>query len=323
MRSSALAVAAWLAGSTALAEPLIGPSVGSADAFLAEGNRLYTEKAFPEASAQYLAATRAQPGLLEAYLGYARSRLQVNDVAVACSAYRTWLKAAPPTTLNYDKVRGESDGCDKRKAALSPAPADPAATFVTLKARFFTALEKKALLGDGGAEEALRALVTGGYLGVDLGDMAQKLRAAAVAQADAVTLKALARTPLSPEPLRQVRPLYALAADLGEPVPGAPARSAFTEGLAELQAGDPRRAEALFSEALAADASLTEARFLRAMATFRAGDQDAALAALERDLPADPRTAVLRVALSAGRSPPEGAAQLEELLFRTRFQAGR
>ena len=323
MRSSALAVVAWIAGGAALAQPLVGPSVGSADAFLAEGNRLYTEKAFAEASAQYLSATRAQPGLLEAYLGYARSRLQVDDVAVACAAYRTWLKAVPQTTLNYDKVRGESEGCEKRKASLSPPPADPAATFVTLKARFFTALEKKALLGDGGAEESLRALVAGGYLGVDLGDMAQKLRATAVAQADTVTQKALARTPVPAESLRQVRPLYALAADLGEAVPGAPSRSAFTEGLAELQAGDPRRAEVLFTEALAADTSLTEARFLRAMATFRAGDQDAALAALERDLPADPRTAVLRVALSAGRSPAEGAVQLEELLFRTRYQAGK
>jgi hypothetical protein len=247
MRSSILAVVLMLAGGAAVGQPLVGPSVGSADAFLAEGNRLYTEKAFGEASAQYLAATRAQPGLLEAYLGYARSRLQVDDVAVACAAYRTWLKAAPPTTLNYDKVRGESEGCDRRKVALSPAPADPAAAFVTLKSRFFTSLEKKALMGEGGAEEALRALVMSGYLGVDLGDMAQKLRAAAVAQADAVTQKALGRAPVPAPQLREVRPLYVLAAELGEPVAGAPGRSAFTEGLAELQAGDPRRAPSTYS----------------------------------------------------------------------------
>jgi len=310
-------------GGAAAGQPLVGPSVGSADALLAEGNRLYAEKAFAEASVQYLAATRAQPGLLDAYLGYARSQLQVDDVAVACAAYRTWLKAAPPTTLNYDKVRGESEGCEKRKAGQGAASADTGATFVTLKARFFTSLEKKALLGEGGAEEALRALVVTGYLGVDLGDMAQKLRAAAVAQADTVTQKALARTPVPAGQLREVRPLYVLAGELGEPAASAPGRSAFTEGLAELQAGDPRKAEALFSEALEADASLAQARFLRALSTFRAGDQDAALAVLERDLPSDPRTAVLRVARSAARSPAEGAAQLEELLFRTRYQGGR
>lgn len=322
MGSRALAVALCWLGGAAVGQPLVGPSVGSADALLAEGNRLYAERAFAEASAQYLAATRAQPGLLEAYLGYARSRLQVDDVAVACAAYRTWLKAAPPTTLNYDKVRGESEGCEKRKGP-GAAPAEAAATYVTLKARFFTSLEKKALLGEGGAEEALRALVVAGYLGVDLGDMAQKLRAAAVAQADAVAQKALARTPVPAGQLREVRPLYVLAGELGEPVASAPGRSAFTEGLAELQAGDPRKAEALFSEALEADPALVQARFLRALSTFRAGDQDAALAALERDLPSDPRTAVLRVARSAARSPAEGAAQLEELLFRTRYQGGR
>jgi thioredoxin-like negative regulator of GroEL len=323
MRLNRAALAAAFLSTCALAQPLVGPSVGSADAFLAEGNRLYNERQFAEASARFLSATRANPSLLDAYLGYARSRLQVEDVAVACGAYRVWLKAAPPTSINYGKVQEESQLCEKKKAALSPPPADPAAAFVKLKAQFYTSLEKRQLLGENGAAEALRALGTGGYLGLDLGDMAQKLRSAALGQADATVQKALARAAVPVEQLREVRVLYELAGDLGEPGPQAASRGAFAEGTAELQSGDPKRAQGLFTEALDADGSLTEARFLRAMASWRAGDKEAALAALEKDLPADPRTQVLRAALAAGRSAPEGAAQLEELLFRAKFQGGR
>ncbi len=55
------------------------------------------------------------------------------------------------------------------------------------------------------------------------------------------------------------------------------------------------------------------------MTLFQAGERFGALKVLEVDLKDDPRTAVLRAAVAIGQSPEAGAAEVEKLLFGTRF----
>ena len=54
-----LVVALW--ASVALAEVLVGPGVGNADALISEGSRLYNKKQYAKAAEQYLKASRVAP----------------------------------------------------------------------------------------------------------------------------------------------------------------------------------------------------------------------------------------------------------------------
>jgi thioredoxin-like negative regulator of GroEL len=161
----------------------------------------------------------------------------------------------------------------------------------------------------------LRTLVTEGYLGADLGEMGLRLNAACRATTDSLHRGALAGEALPAERLGQVRELFALAADTGEPVAQAAAQTAFLEGMGALQAGDSGKAERLFAQAAQAAPGRAEYRLWRAKALQRGGDLRGALAVMEAELPDDSRTDVLRAAVAAQGSPEAGARELERILF--------
>ncbi len=303
----------------AQATALVGPGVGNADVFLSEGNRLYNAKEHEAASQQFLQATRANPQLLAAYLGLARSRFALKDIGPACYAYRQFVRSTQDAQ-ERTRVEGELELCERQRAALSPAPADLTPKYVEQKAQFFSALERKRLAGEGSAHESLKALVEGGYLAPDLGEMAQKLHVAATQTVDGLHARALTKDKPPADELRRAGDVADVAAQVGQPVPNAAAKVPFLVGLAELQAqGDAKRAESLFAEAVRGDPSQPEYKFMRALALHRSGDSQAALRSLEQDLPDDPRTGVLRAALALGDSPEAGARELERLLFEKRF----
>lgn len=158
-----------------------------------------------------------------------------------------------------------------------------------------------------------------GFLGPDLGDMAQKLGALAVAEADAVHQRVLRSEPLTAEELRSARPLYEVASDVGSSPADTKARIAFLDGLAALTERDFHKAEASFADASRGDPSNHEYSFYRALTLFQAGERFGALRVMEVELKDDPRTAVLRAAVAIGQSPEAGAAEVERLLFGARF----
>lgn len=323
MRSELFAAMLLLSSSLAMAEPLVGPGVGNADALIAEGNRLYNAKQHQPASDSFLKATRANPAAIAAYLGYARARFALKDLQRACYGYKAWLKAAPDTATDRPKVQSELELCERQKNAQKKKPPDTTAEYVEKKAQFFSALEQKKFAGAGSAHAALTDLVSSGYLGADLADLAQKLNAEAIGQAENLYKRALAKEQVPAEELRSARGLYAVAAEVGPASALAQPHSSFCEAMAELHGGDPKKAEALLTEAIKAEPSITEYKFLRATALMKAGDNGAALKAMEADLPGDPRTHALRVALAVSDSPSAGAAELEKLLFEKRFQSGK
>lgn len=321
MRSELLFVV--LAAQVASADPLVGAGVGNADALVAEGNRLYNAKQHQPASDSFLKATRANPSAIAAYLGYARARFALKDLGRACYGYRAWLKAAPDTATDRPKIQSELELCERQKAAQKKAPPDTTAQYVEKKAEFFGALEKKKLAGEPSAHASLRELVSSGYLGADLADMAQKLNAEAMGLAESYYKRALAREQVPAEELRSARSLYAVAAEVGPAAPLARSHASFCEAMAELNGGDPKKAEALLTDAIKAEPSVVEYKSLRATALLKAGSHQAALQVMEADLPTDPRTHALRVALAVGDSPAAGATEVEKLLFEKRFQSGK
>lgn len=319
MRSDLLAlVLAALLPAAASAQALVGPGVGNADTLVSEGSKLFNKKQYAKAADQFLKATRANPAIAQSYVQLARAQLLAKDLPRACYAYRVYLKSVPDGP-DRKKASAESDGCERQLKALKKAPPDPTRAFVDQRAAFFTALDEKQLLGPGSAAETLRALVQGGFLGPELGEMAQKLAAAATAEAEAVHTRALAGEKLAPEALRSARPLYQVAQELGTTSADAKGRMAFLDGLAELNEKSYRKAEQHFAEAAKSDPSNKEYVFFKALALVQAGERMNALKLLEADLKDDPRTAVLRVALSLGDSPVAGATELEKLLFTTRY----
>ncbi len=301
----------------ALAEPLIGPSVGNADLLIAEGNNLYNQKKYDKAAESFLKATRANPTAVAALLGLGRSFLGAKQVMKACLAYRAYVKGAPDTPERA-KAQAEQELCDRQLKTAKKQPADPTPRYVEKKAAFFSALDSKQLLGPGSASEELRGLLKDGYVGVDLADMAGKLSAAANAAAEELHARALKKEKLSADALRSAKALYQLAVDTASP-PQHQARASFLEGLAELQAGKPKLAEPKFAEAAKADPSVKDYTFYRAVALQKGGDADAALKLLETELPTDPRTGVLRAALAVSHSAEAGATELEKLLFSKRY----
>lgn len=326
MRSSkwqtiSLAIAAIALASSAVAEPLVGPSVGNADTLLSEGNRLYNARQYSKASALLLKATRANPASLAAYLSLARSYMAQKQTRSACLAYRAFLRSAPDTA-DRGRAQSELELCERQLKTRKAAP-DPTEKFVATKSKLYDALEKNQLLGPGSAGEALKSLVHAGYLGADLGEMATKVNAAAMSSAEELYKRVLAHEKVPTDQLRKGKQLYQLALDTGTAPPNFAARSAFLEGLASLHAGDLKKAEAHFTEASLADPTAAEPKFYRAMSVYRGGDKQGALRTLETDLPDDPRTAVLRATMALGNSTEAGATELERLLFATRFPAGR
>lgn len=302
-----------------LAEPLVGPSVGNADLLVSEASRLYNQKKHALAAEMFLQATRADPSALPTYLQLARSYLAAKQIRRACYVYRVYLKASADSP-DRKKAQSESDLCERQLRTAKKQPPDPSPRYVEARAVFFQALDKKALLGPGSAAQALTSLVTEGFTGPELGEMAAKLRSEVLQQAEALHQRVVAREAVAIEEISQGKELFKLASELGAPPEGREAKSAFLEGVAALIRREHIAADALFAEAAKAEA-VPEYRFFRAMALYRNGDRAGALKSMETELPEDPRTAVLRASLAVGLSSERGAAELERLLFSRKFPA--
>jgi tetratricopeptide (TPR) repeat protein len=316
MRSELLLV---LLAAPVMAEPLVGPGVGNADTFVSEGTKLYNQKQYAKAADNFSKAARANPALLPPYLQLARSLLAAKQVVRACYLYRVYLKAAPESP-DRKKAQAEDDQCE-RQIKPSMKGTDLTQKYVETKAAFFSALDRGALLEKDGAFESLKSLVKEGFMGPELGDMAQKLGTAASSAAEDIHKRAMAYEKLPPEVLKSERGLYQAAVDVGATVPDASSASAFCDGLAALQAKELKKAESLFGEAAKAKPDNKEYTFHRAIALAQAGDKKGALRVLEADLKDDPRTEVLRTSLSLQESPESGANELERLLFSRRNPA--
>jgi len=318
MRSSVLALLLIAAPGFAANTALVGPGVGNADSLVSEGTKLYNQKKYARAAEVFLQANRANPATLPTYLQLARSLLAAKQVQRACYVYRVYLKAAPESP-DRKKAQAEGEQCERQLKTAKKQPPDPSQTYVENRANFYAALDQGLVVGPGSANEQLTNLVRDGYLSPDLGDMAARLGAAALAKADEIHKAALDNEKMSLERLRSARPLYQVAADVGATPPNQKARTAFLDGLASLQERDFKRAEQLFTEAARADASNSEYVFYQGLALIQSGDRGAALKVLDTRLKDDPRTQVLRAALALGNSPDDGAAELERMLFSTRY----
>lgn len=313
-----LAALAALLPSLAFADSLVGAGVGNADTFVSEGSKLFNKKQYAKASEQFLKATRANPATVQTYVQLARAQVLAKQLPLACYAYRVYLKSVSDGP-DRKKAAAESDQCERQLKGLKKQPDDPTKGFVDLRAAFFAALDAKSLLGPASAAETLKALVHGGFLGPELGEMAQKLGLAATAEAESIHKRALAGEKLEADVLRSARPLYQLGHEVGANPADAKGRTAFLDGLADLGDKNFKRADAQFNEAAKADPTNREYSFFRALALYQGGDRAHALKVLEADLKDDPRTAVLRASLAVGDSPEAGAAELEKLLFSNRY----
>ncbi len=316
MASRLVVVAALLLALSVSAEPLLGTSVGNADTFVSEGVKLFNRKSYQKAAEEFLKATRANPANTAVYVQLARAEMLARETVKACYAYRIYLKVTPETP-DRKKAAAEADQCE-RQAKATKEQSELLQRYVDSRAAFFSSLDKGELLGPGGAAASLESLVKDGFLGPELGDMGTKLGAAATGQADAIHKRALAGEKLTSEQLKQARPLYQVAQDVSSASPDSRGRMAFLDGLAELSEKNHRKAEGHFTEAAKSDPSNKEYVFYRALAIFQGGDRPQALKVLEGDLKDDPRTAMLRAALSVGHSSDSGAAEIEKLLFSTR-----
>ncbi|MGI5862327.1 MAG: hypothetical protein ACOX6T_09750 [Myxococcales bacterium] len=310
-------MAVWLlAPAAARAEPLVGPGVGNADLLVAEGMRLYNEKAYAQAREHFYKAARAAPSTLPTYLSLARALYALDEIEHACQAYRAYVRNAA-VSPDRDKAESELGLCERRLAA-KPSGKDLGRTYVNLKASFFEALDKGALVA---ASEHLQALLSAGYAAPEMGEMAAKLGRAAMKQADGVfELSASRRKRAAPDELREAARLYQLALDCGIEQQTQTSRIAVLEGMALLIEGSPGEAEKQFAAAADADPSNLEAVFHRGLARYLAGDKVGALKALRSGLPDDPRTAVLSLAVALDLGPTAAAAELERFLFERRFE---
>ncbi len=318
MRSSFLAIVLAATTSFAAGTPLVGAGVGNADSLVSEGTKLYNQKKYARAGELFLQANRASPSTLPTYLQLARSVLAAKQISRACYVYRVYLKAAPESP-DRKKAQAESEQCERQARTAKGQPPDLSQKYVETRAAFYAALDQNAVVGPGSAYEQLSTLVKDGYLSPDLGDMAAKLGAAALSKADEIHKAALANEKMSLERLRSARPLYQVAADVGATPADQKARTAFLDGLAALQEKDFKKAEALFTEASRADSANTEYVFYQGLSLVQGGDRAGALKVLDTRLKEDPRTRVLRAAHALGNSPEDGAAELERLLFSTRY----
>jgi tetratricopeptide (TPR) repeat protein len=302
--------------STVQAEPMVGPSVGNADLLVAEGNKLYNEKKFDKARDNFLKATRVAPQTLPTYLSLARAYLALSQVELACPSYKAFIKNATDTQ-DRQKAQGELELCERQLKARLPGGSPLTQKAVTLKAALFDALDKGAVLGAG---EQLKALVDAQYAAPDLGDMAAKVSGAAFSRAEALRTASVAHQKVLAEDLRKAAALYNLSLDAGALPAQQLARAAFMEGMALLVEGKAFQAEVQFADAAKRDVSDAEAKFYRGFAVFKTGDKQGAVQALEKELPNDPRTGILKVAMAFDRSPVAVALEFEKFLFARRFK---
>lgn len=319
-RGLALALALGLSAPAA-ADPMVGPGVGNADLLIAEGTRLYNEKSYASARDNFLKATRIAPATLPTYLSLARAYLALEKVEFACQTYRVYVKNSPESP-DRAKAQAELDGCERRLADKPPASRPVSQLYVEMKASFFEALDKGNLLGQGSAQETFQGLLNAAYAAPDVGDMAQKLARAAEQSADKIYRAALGHQKPTPAELRSAAAQYALALDCGAAGGAQLAHAAFVEGVAFLAEGQAAKAEARFEEAAKRDPGDVEARFWRGLARYSSGDKPGGLKALEADLPADPRTGVVRVAAAFDRGSDAAAGELIQFLFARRFKSG-
>lgn len=319
-------------------EALVGARVGNADALRAEGNRLYNRRQHAAAAEKFLQATRAQPTDLSAYLSLARARLGAGQVAPACYAYRAYVRHAPAGD-DRTKAQRELELCDRKSRTAKKSAEETLRDFVDRKAGFYEALEAGRLAGEDGAGIALASLVLDGYLGPDLGEMAEQLATSALRAAEDLHERALRREAIDPAELRAGAAHYEIAGTFGPPPANAAPRRAFFEGLAALRDATrlPEKGEVIpaaaeagggfqvaierFGDAARAAPEVAEYRYFRALALWRSGDRAGAFESMKRDLPKDPRTAVAG-AILAIESGSGGAAELERVLFESRFPGG-
>lgn len=304
----------------AAAAPLVGSAVGNADALLADGTRLYNQKEYDGAAEALLKATRANPKLLPSYLQLARSLLGARKLAQACYAYRAFLRGNPDDT-ERSKAESELQLCERQLDADESArkARDFGAAFAEPRARFFSAMDKGDL---GGANDALAQLVSGGYLGVDLAELAAKLGAAASTAADQAYRSALQGEVRDAFGVKAGLRALEIASDAGAPPANREAKAAFLTGVGALLDGKPREAEEAFSRAGKGDGTGPSPVLWRARALSQL-DRRKAVQLLSTELPRDPRTGAARVAGSLPDAPGQAAADLEALLFDQRFPAGR
>lgn len=298
---------------------LVGPGVGPADLFTSQALKDYNARRYDAARDELLKALHAKPDAVPAYLLLARAYLKTGQVALACWTYRTYLKNAPPTP-DRDKAQAESTNCERQRTHLRPPPEDPGVAFVDQKAAFQEAAEGAKLLGPGSASAILQQLLKDGYVAPDLAELAAKLRSSAEAKANATFQRAVGHEAVEPAALREVTALYHLAEDVGATDPSGAPRGHFAEGVAALQEKKWAEAEKAFGEAQGAGVD-KDAKFDAAVAIYRGGEHKRAIALLEKELPDDPRTVVLKTDAAIARDPREGADALEKLLFKERFKA--
>src|SRR5262249_20949585 len=152
------------ASTSAQAQPLVGPLIGNADTFIAEGTKQYNQKQYAKAVDNFTKATRANPALLPPYLQLARSHLAAKQVMRACYVYRMYLKAAPDNA-DRKKAQAESDQCERQLKTAKNQPPDLSPKYVETRASFFAALDRSQLLGADSAFESLKVLVKDGFMG--------------------------------------------------------------------------------------------------------------------------------------------------------------
>jgi len=315
MRSSALVIAV-MAAVSASAAPLVGAGVGNADALLADGTRLYNQKDYGAASDALLKATRANPKLLPSYLQLARSQLAEKKLPQACYAYRAFLRGEPPAG-DREKAESELQLCERQLEADESARRnkDFGAALAEPKARFFSTLDKGDLAG---ASDALAALVNGGYLGMDLADLAAKLGGAASAAADQAYRSGLRGELRDSTAAKAGLRAVEIASDVGSPPANGEAKAAFLTGVGALLDGRPKDAEQAFAKAGKGDGSGPSPVMWRARALSQV-DRRKAVQLLATEMPNDPRTGAARVAASLPDAPAQAASDLEKLLFEQKF----
>lgn len=311
---SALGLAA---AAPASAAPMVGPSVGSVDLLISQGNKAYNDGKFADARDLFLKAARANPGNPPIYLSLARAHLQNKEIAQSCFSYRVYLKAAPQAP-DREKAQSELEACDRQRTALVPPPPDLSPGFVSQKAAFQESVEANKLVGVGSAAEVLTKMLADGYVGPDLADMAQKLRQSVEKQAFEGYDRALRRETVDAVQLRESAQLFRLASDIGATDASYSHKARMVEGFADLQEKKYVEAEAAFGDAKGAGND-KDARFYAAVAIYRGGDKRRAVRQLETDLQDDPRTPLLRADQTIAQDPKAGAADLEKLLFKARF----
>ena len=158
-----------------------------------------------------------------------------------------------------------------------------------------------------------------GYAAPDLLDMATKLRTAAETAANTGYQKAVNHEDVDPVSLRNSAALFQLAQDVGATDATYAPRARFAEALANLQEHKYAEAEKGFASAMGAGND-KDAKFYAAVSVYRSGDHKRALQQLEKELPDDPRTKLLKVDAAIAQASAEGIPGAGEAALRRAVQ---